>query len=172
MTEGLRRFVEDFEVGATRAEPLRHRLDSPNGAVVLEPKVMQALCCLADRAGEVVTREELLQQVWARQFGSDESLTRAVSILRRTLGRDSIETIPKVGYRLTLPVRAAAPDPATGRIAREAYDPRPEDRRPPASPARVEPPSAGRNDPSFAAGAAIAGLLTLLIVALDLFVFS
>lgn len=80
---------------------------------------MQVLCTLAMRQGVVVTRDELIAAVWAKSFGADESLTRAISILRRTF-EDSrgtpalIETVPKRGYRLIAPV-----EPEAGRVPPE-----------------------------------------------------
>lgn len=70
---------------------------------------MDVLCVLAERAGEVVPREHLIDRLWVSEFGADESLTRAVSLIRKALreggqGSDAIETIKKRGYRLQLPV--------------------------------------------------------------------
>ncbi len=101
-----------FDIGSTRVDPLRNRLAVAGIEIPFEPKVMQVLCLLASRPGEVITREELLSGVWAREFGGDESLTRAISLIRKTLGPKSIETISKRGYRLAAPMSSVAPDPA------------------------------------------------------------
>jgi DNA-binding winged helix-turn-helix (wHTH) protein len=89
---------------------------------------MEVLLVLAERPREVVEREELLRRVWgSRAAVSDEPLTRCIAELRRALGdsRETptyIQTIPKRGYRLLVPVtpsvtaepqRPAAP-PAAG----------------------------------------------------------
>ena len=71
----------------------------------VEPKIMDVLCFLAARPGEVVTRAALLDAVWGRSFGADESLTRAISRLRKVFGDARataavLETVPKRGYRL------------------------------------------------------------------------
>lgn len=94
-----------FQLGEHRVDPATNRVLASGGEVRLEPKVMAVLVALAERAGTVVTREALIDLVWGVQFGGDESLTRAISILRRLLGDDReraafIETIPKRGYRL------------------------------------------------------------------------
>ncbi len=65
---------------------------------------MDLLVYLMERDGAVVTRQELLDHVWHRHHGGDESLTRSVSQLRkafREIGAcsDHIETVPKRGYR-------------------------------------------------------------------------
>ena len=75
----------------------------------LEPKVMEVLVCLARQAGEPVSKEELLQTVWPNTFVTDDGLKRAISELRRVFEDDArepriIETIPKRGYRLLVPV--------------------------------------------------------------------
>ena len=71
----------------------------------VEPKIMDVLCVLADKPGEVFSREELGDRVWGPGGGSDERLTRAISQLRKVMGDSSktpryIETVSKRGYRL------------------------------------------------------------------------
>ncbi|MGB3627594.1 MAG: winged helix-turn-helix domain-containing protein [Henriciella sp.] len=103
-----------FWVGSCMIRPDQLIVDGPGGEISIEPKVMQVLVVLAAHAGETVLREDLIQSVWERNFGADESLTRAVSHLRK-LFRDkhnipsAIETVPKHGYRLILPVSSTAP---------------------------------------------------------------
>lgn len=86
----------------------------------MEPKVMAVLDRLLRQAPEVVTRQALIDDVWAGESGGDESLSRAVSLLRKAFGdhdrnRGYIETIPRTGYRLVAaieaPVAAARPPP-------------------------------------------------------------
>lgn len=69
---------------------------------------MDVLCVLAKCQGQVVSRGDLIDRVWGVQFGGDESLSRAISKLRKTFSLAGasdvyIETIPKRGYRLTQP---------------------------------------------------------------------
>lgn len=84
-------------------------IDGPSGHSSIEPKIMKLLECLVDNAGEVVSRAELLEQVWGERYGGDESLSRGISLLRRAFGdtrngREYIETVPKRGYRLVASV--------------------------------------------------------------------
>jgi TolB-like protein/tetratricopeptide (TPR) repeat protein len=77
----------------------------PDGSSRLEPKVMAVLACLHERAGEVVSREELIRTVWAGRPVVDEVVSRCIAALRRALGESArdprfIETVPKRGYRL------------------------------------------------------------------------
>jgi DNA-binding winged helix-turn-helix (wHTH) protein len=82
-----------------------------NGKIIrLEPRVASLLLYLARRPGEPVSRTALLEALWPGVVVSDEALTNAVNKLRRAFGDDRanprvIETIPKTGYRLILPVQ-------------------------------------------------------------------
>lgn len=76
---------------------------------------MAVLLLLARRAGEVISREELLATVWSGSVVGDDTLTQAVIKLRKALGDDTrspryIETIAKRGYRLVATVRAGQGD--------------------------------------------------------------
>ncbi len=71
----------------------------------LEPRLMRLLCLLCAEPGRVLSRESLMDELWPRVVVNENSLTRAVSELRRRLETDStdaalIDTIPKTGYRL------------------------------------------------------------------------
>jgi DNA-binding winged helix-turn-helix (wHTH) protein len=117
-----------FQVADRTVFPTRNRVRGPSGEVHIEPKAMDVLCTLAGRSGEVMSREALIDAVWAVRFGGDESLTRVVSMLRKTLGAGAIETVSKRGYRLAAEVKPAAETP--------------EEPKPAVSPAAPAPPSA------------------------------
>ncbi len=96
----LLRVAEDPEDGSAETRQLGH-------------KVMAVLLCLAERPGEVVSREELLGDVWEGAFTTDEALATVVYELRKALDDDArrpryVETIRKRGYRLITPVSAIA----------------------------------------------------------------
>lgn len=99
----------DFHLGDWLVEPRLNTI-SRNGATVrLQPKIMEVLVCLAQHAGEPVSKEKLLESVWPGTFVTDDVLTRAISELRRVFEDDAqqshvIQTIPKRGYRLVVPV--------------------------------------------------------------------
>src|ERR1044072_9253917 len=70
---------------------------------------MEGLVYLAKNAGQVVTKDELMQTIWGARFVTDEVITTCIFELRRALGDDArnprfIQTIPKKGYRLIAPV--------------------------------------------------------------------
>ncbi|WP_333921531.1 winged helix-turn-helix domain-containing protein [Xanthomonas hortorum] len=71
----------------------------------MEPRMMEVLIALAERAGEVISAEQLLIEVWHGSFYGDNPVHKTIAQLRRKLGDDSrqpryIETIRKRGYRL------------------------------------------------------------------------
>ena len=98
-----------FRVGEWLVEPTLNRISKDGRCEHLEPKAVEVLVCLAERSGEVVSRRELVDRVWATEFIADSNLSRAVAMLRKVFGDSPrqprfIETIPKRGYRLVEPV--------------------------------------------------------------------
>ncbi len=106
-----------FKIGACIIEPRQNRIVRGDTEVHLEPRIVDVLVCLAEHAGEVVSRDTLNAQVWGSVVVTDQAVTNCISELRHHLGDDRaahrvIETIPKRGYRLAAPVelfRAAPP---------------------------------------------------------------
>lgn len=91
--------------------PARNQLCAGDAVMSLEPRVMSVLCVLAEHAEDVVNRDALIERVWDVD-GSDDSVTRSISMLRKALAQlgashDLIETIPKRGYRLARPIALA-----------------------------------------------------------------
>src|ERR1035437_5032252 len=75
--------------------------------VDVESKPLDILLQLLLHAGEVVTKEELLESVWPDVTVVEGSLATAVSKLRKAMGDENhpaIVTVPRVGYRLAVPV--------------------------------------------------------------------
>jgi DNA-binding winged helix-turn-helix (wHTH) protein/tetratricopeptide (TPR) repeat protein len=108
-----------FLIGDRRIEPRKNLIVRGAAEVHVEPRVMDVLVCLAEHAGEVVSRETLNQRVWANLVVTDQAVTNCISELRQLLGDDRatnrvIETIPKRGYRLAAPVRLAASPTSAG----------------------------------------------------------
>jgi DNA-binding winged helix-turn-helix (wHTH) protein/TolB-like protein/Tfp pilus assembly protein PilF len=107
-----------LQVGEWTVEPALNQLSAAGKSVKLEPKAMSVLVYLADRAGQVVSREALLSAVWPSVVVGDDSLTQVIIKLRKALGDAAeqpayVQTISKGGYRLVAPVvrsqeRAAA----------------------------------------------------------------
>ncbi|MFT4825428.1 MAG: TolB-like protein/DNA-binding winged helix-turn-helix (wHTH) protein [Congregibacter sp.] len=94
------------------------RISRESNLTLVEPKVLAVLRVLIDHAGEVVSRDQLIEAVWGNPFGSEERLSRAISLLRKALGdirgqHEHIETVPKTGYRLIANVQPIIIDPKT-----------------------------------------------------------
>jgi Tol biopolymer transport system component/DNA-binding winged helix-turn-helix (wHTH) protein len=97
--------LKDFRIGDRIVQPQLNRIRYGTQTFQLEPKIMRVLLRLAERPGEVVTKESLFQDVWEGNFVTEDVLTRAIGELRRVLDDDAasprvIETIRKTGYRL------------------------------------------------------------------------
>src|SRR5580698_6429528 len=87
-----------------RLDPGQRLLSRDGQPVPLTPKEFETLLVLVEAAGKVVEKEELISRVWPDSYVGDGSLARNISVLRKVLGEDVIETFPRRGYRLTLPV--------------------------------------------------------------------
>ena len=72
-----------FRLRERLVDPSLNRVTSGDQTIQVEPKIMQVLVALAERPGEVVTREELMTRVWPDVFVTDDVLHRAVRELRR-----------------------------------------------------------------------------------------
>ncbi|MCZ8236082.1 MAG: tetratricopeptide repeat protein [Inhella sp.] len=88
--------------------------------VKLEPKQLEVLFYLLQHAGEVVTKQELLDEVWAGRVLSDAVLTKCIARLRQGLGDESqaiIKTVHGYGYRLVAAVQVeTSPAPSLPQI--------------------------------------------------------
>lgn len=160
-------FPAPFRLGPWLVQAELNRITGPDGAHQIEPRVMRVLLVLVEAAGSVVTRQRLLDEVWADAVVGEEILTRAISELRRVLGDDAkrpayIETIRQHGYRLLAPIApaAAAPAPITSSpsapspASTSALSPAPPPARPGIRPARIWLPAA-----ALAVAAALVGWL-------------
>lgn len=117
--------TERFRVGEWAVAPRLNSISHNGKNVRLEPKVMQVLICLASAKGDVVSKEQLIRQVWSGTFVTDDVLKRCIAELRKVFDDDPknpsvIETIPKVGYRLVAPVDFTTKDVAAGTAVRRS----------------------------------------------------
>jgi adenylate cyclase len=121
-----------YQFGLFQLDAREHRLLRDGVEVPLQPKAFEILCVLVGHAGRLLTKEELLRQVWPDSVVEENNLNKNISLLRKILSEDAkgkscIETVPRVGYRfmgnVTLP-ESSAPSPATNGHA--APDPQPE----------------------------------------------
>jgi DNA-binding winged helix-turn-helix (wHTH) protein/tetratricopeptide (TPR) repeat protein len=121
MPAGVCRF-EDFEL-----DPSAYWLRRKGRIVRLERIPFRLLCLLVERRGQLVTREEILEQIWGKGiFISENSINTAVRKIRRALNDDAdaprfIVTVPSGGYRFEAIIRAASVTPAQSRLLRGAF---------------------------------------------------
>lgn len=102
--------------GLFQIDPDGEKLLRQGVPVKLQEQPLRVLCLLVERAGEIVTREELQQSLWPEgtYVEFDGSLNAALKKLRSALGDDAdnptfIETLPRRGYRFIAPVRCEQP---------------------------------------------------------------
>lgn len=91
-----------WRFGAIEFDQARHELRVAGLPVEIEHRPLQVLALLLSHAGEVVTKEELFDRVWAGRITVDHVLATAVGKLRKVLdagGESRIITVPRVGYR-------------------------------------------------------------------------
>jgi len=105
----LSNLEDSFRAGEWLVVPQLNRIELNDENVHMEPRAMEVLLCLSRKAGKVVSKEELISNVWPNTFVTDDVLKGCIWQLRRAFNDDSkspkvIETIPKRGYRLLLPV--------------------------------------------------------------------
>ena len=96
------REVASFQVGEWRVHPSLNRISRNGHDQRVEPKVMRVLETLAEKPGEVVSRDDLVARIWPGVFVTDDVLHRTIRELRRAFGDDTanpryIETIRKRG---------------------------------------------------------------------------
>lgn len=94
-----------LRIGEWTVSPLSGQMTRGDETVRLESRTMRLLLCLAENAGEVVSIDDLLNQVWQGVIVTPDSVYQAVTALRRLLGDDPkqptyIATVPRRGYRM------------------------------------------------------------------------
>src|SRR5262245_35983220 len=106
--EAGRRF---YSFGAFRVDVGERLLFKGEREIPLTPKVFDTLLVLLENSSHVMTKKELMQQVWPDSFVEENNLAQNISILRKALGKSQegeqyIQTVPKRGYRFVGDVRA------------------------------------------------------------------
>jgi predicted ATPase len=95
---------ERYRFGAFELQPDKRRLLIDGATISLRPRAFDLLVALVGRAGHLVTKDELLNQVWPKMVVEEAALHVQVSALRKVLGTDAITTVSGRGYQFTLPV--------------------------------------------------------------------
>lgn len=102
---GKSELLQGFYLRDVLIEPLRGQVSGGSRSAHLTPKAAEVLVNLAAEPGEIVSREQLIEEVWGKDHGSPEALSHAVSEIRHALDDHHddpvfIQTLPVRGYRL------------------------------------------------------------------------
>ena len=118
-----------YRFGTAEFDESRFELSIGGLTVEIQQKPLQVLAALLHKPGELLTREELLEAVWADRVTVEQVLANAVAKLRKALGETDgacIVTVPRAGYRFAGPLeRIAVGVRATSRLDLRAGDPVP-----------------------------------------------
>jgi DNA-binding winged helix-turn-helix (wHTH) protein/Tfp pilus assembly protein PilF/TolB-like protein len=111
-TEGI------FKFGEFQIDALARSLRREEAIVTLNRRAFDVLLYLVQNPGKVVTRDELLKNVWSDTFVDENSLAQSISALRRALDEkpgdnNYIVTLPGRGYQFVAPVQVVAPESLT-----------------------------------------------------------
>lgn len=103
---------ELYEFGDFRLNPNEHSLERLDGArtAAIPEKAFRALCLLVENRGHLLTKRELIEQIWPDSFVEENNLDKCIHVLRHALGerpgeRKYIETVRKHGYRFVAEVK-------------------------------------------------------------------
>jgi DNA-binding winged helix-turn-helix (wHTH) protein/Tfp pilus assembly protein PilF len=107
-----------YRFGPYRLDRAAYRLLDGDRSIELSPKALDLLLLLVERAGSLVTKDDILKAVWPDVAVTDNALTQVVSDLRHALGDSStapryLETVPRRGYRFIAPVESEQPAAAS-----------------------------------------------------------
>lgn len=101
--------VTSYRFGPFRLDPAERLLYCQGQPVSLTPKAAETLIVLVTRHGRLVTKDDILREVWPDVVVEENNLAQHISMLRRTLAQAGgdvpfIETVPKRGYRFVASV--------------------------------------------------------------------
>ncbi|MEW6129079.1 MAG: winged helix-turn-helix domain-containing protein [Acidobacteriota bacterium] len=102
MGKQIKRF---YEFGDFRIDSVNRRLLRDGEVVALKAKAVETLLILLEHRGDVVEKDDLMNRLWANNFVEEANLTQNIYTLRKALGGEYIETIPRRGYRFTAEVK-------------------------------------------------------------------
>lgn len=108
-----RRTLELYEFGSFQLDPLNRRLMSGSQHVPMTPMAFKTLLLLVENRGTLVTKAELLAQIWPDTAVDETNLAVVISAVRKALGDDGhaqryVETVAKAGYRFAAEVTTDA----------------------------------------------------------------
>ncbi len=95
-----------FAFGEFRLDPRERLLLRAGQPVALTPKVFDLLCLLVARAGQAISKQDIMTALWPDTVVEEANLSQNISVLRKALDGDFIETLPRFGYRFQAAVRS------------------------------------------------------------------
>jgi DNA-binding winged helix-turn-helix (wHTH) protein/tetratricopeptide (TPR) repeat protein len=109
--------TEQYAFGPFRLDVVERILARAGEPVALPPRAFDLLVALVRRAGRLVRKEELLDELWPDLVVVEANLSQNVWLLRRALGEAEagplyVQTVPKAGYRFVAPVARLDAEPA------------------------------------------------------------
>ncbi|MEM1079977.1 MAG: transcriptional regulator [Pseudomonadota bacterium] len=111
MMTSFRIYFESYSL-----DPVQRRLLHQDQPVDLSSRYLDALIVLAQHPGQLLTKQQFLDQIWGGVAVTDEVVTQCIKTLRQALGDDArnpriIETVPKHGYRFIAKTHTTPPVP-------------------------------------------------------------
>jgi DNA-binding winged helix-turn-helix (wHTH) protein/tetratricopeptide (TPR) repeat protein len=111
--------VPRYRFGEFTVDSDRIEVAGPDGAGDVEPQVFDVLLYLVEQRGRLVTKDELLDNVWGDRFVSESALTTRIKQARRAIGDDgqlqwAIKTVHGRGYRFIPHVEIEEAEATTG----------------------------------------------------------
>ncbi|MBK8465148.1 MAG: winged helix-turn-helix domain-containing protein [Chloracidobacterium sp.] len=105
-----------YKFGEFQIDIAEEKLSKNGETLNINRRMFQVLSLMIERAGEIVSKEEFFEKVWAGSFVEDNNLTVAITGLRKVLGDDArqakyIENRPRKGYRFIGEVQSIEPAP-------------------------------------------------------------
>lgn len=97
----------DFRLGTLLVRPSACRVVDARGEIRVEPRIMEVLIVLCRAEGGTVTRDQLIDACWSGRVISDDAIARVIAKVRQLANRGDelphfqLETLPKIGYRLS-----------------------------------------------------------------------
>ena len=94
---------KEYRVGSLLVNPDKHIVRAEDSDVILTLKEFQLLCYLVKNQGNVMTRDQILQEIWGYEFdGENRTVDVHIRTLRSKLGAagDLVETVRGIGYRI------------------------------------------------------------------------
>ncbi|MCE4554775.1 ATP-binding protein [Roseateles cellulosilyticus] len=107
-----------YRFGDFKLLPAERLLFRRGSEVALTARAFELLVAFVERAGQLLSKDELMRRVWAGIVVEENNLAVQVGVLRKLLGAETISTIAGFGYRFALPVLDVAEKPAAAPVPR------------------------------------------------------